>query len=80
MFSEDKKIVIVFNGEIYNFLTIKKELQLLSYSFNSSIDSEVIIKACQAYGLQGCLEKLEGKFAFVLWDEQLQKFFVVRDR
>lgn len=80
MFSEDKNIVIVFNGEIYNFQSIKKELAILGCNFLTSSDTEVIIKAYQAWGMQGCLDKLEGMFAFALWDEKLQKLFVVRDR
>ena len=80
MFSEDKNIVIVFNGEIYNFQSIKKELAILGCNFLTSSDTEVIIKAYQAWGMQGCLDKLEGMFAFALWDEKLLKLFVVRDR
>lgn len=80
MFSEDKNIVTVFNGEIYNFLTIKKELSSLGFSFLTTSDTEVIVKAYEAWGLHGCIEKLEGMFAFALWDTNLQKLFVVRDR
>jgi asparagine synthase (glutamine-hydrolysing) len=80
MFSEDKNLVLVFNGEIYNFLAIKKELQSLSYNFNTSSDTEVILKAYQEWGLKGCLDRLEGMFAFALWDENVKKLFVVRDR
>lgn len=80
MFSEDKNTVIVFNGEIYNFLSIKKELVNLGFTFSTTSDTEVINKAYQAWGLQGCLDKLEGMFAFALWDNQFQKLFVVRDR
>ena len=80
MFSENKKHVLVFNGEIYNFLAIKKELIKLEYTFATSSDTEVLLKAYQAWGLQGCLSKLEGMFAFALWDENLKKLFVVRDR
>jgi asparagine synthase (glutamine-hydrolysing) len=80
MFSEDKNLILVFNGEIYNFLAIKKELQSLSYTFNTSSDTEVILKAYQEWGLKGCLNRLEGMFAFALWDENIKKLFVVRDR
>jgi asparagine synthase (glutamine-hydrolysing) len=80
MCSEDKNIILVFNGEIYNFLLIKKELVASSCTFLTNSDTEVIIKAYQTYGLQGCLDKLEGMFAFALWDEKLQKLFVARDR
>lgn len=80
MFSEDKNIILVFNGEIYNFQSIKKEVATLGCNFLTNSDTEVIIKAYQAWGLQGCLDHLEGMFAFALWDEKLQKIFVVRDR
>lgn len=80
MVSEDKQLVIVFNGEIYNFLKIKNELLELQYSFSTQSDTEVILKAYQAWGLQGCLDRLEGMFAFALWDESCGRLFVVRDR
>jgi asparagine synthase (glutamine-hydrolysing) len=80
MFSEDKKQVIVFNGEIYNFLTIRRELEALHYTFATSSDTEVLLKSFQEWGLKGCLDRLEGMFAFALWDEELKKLFVVRDR
>ena len=80
MFSEDKTLVLVFNGEIYNFLSIKEELITLGFSFTTSSDTEVILKAYEAWGIQTCLDKLEGMFAFALWDEHLKKLFVVRDR
>lgn len=80
MYSEDDNIVLVFNGEIYNFLKIKDELITLNYNFKTSSDTEVIIKAYQAWGTVGCLNKLEGMFAFALWDKKLKKMWVVRDR
>jgi asparagine synthase (glutamine-hydrolysing) len=80
MFSKDKAVAIVFNGEIYNFKTIKKELEVLGIQFVTQSDTEVIIEAYQAWGINKCLEKLEGMFAFSLWDEKTQKLLVVRDR
>lgn len=80
MFSEDKNLILVFNGEIYNFLLIKEELLKLEHTFVTTSDTEVILKAYQEWGLKGCLERLEGMFAFALWDENLKKLFVVRDR
>lgn len=80
MFSEDKNLILVFNGEIYNFLLIKEELLKLEHTFVTTSDTEVILKAYQEWGLISCLERLEGMFAFVLWDENLKKLFVVRDR
>jgi len=80
MFSQDQNIVVVFNGEIYNFQSIKKDLIDLGFSFSTTSDTEVIINAYLAWGLQRCLDKLEGMFAFALLDKQLKKLFVVRDR
>lgn len=80
MFSTDGRLVLVFNGEIYNFISIKEELINLGNSFETTSDTEVILKAYTQWGLEACLSKLEGMFAFALWDQNLQKLFVVRDR
>lgn len=80
MFSADNKQVIVYNGEIYNFLKIKEELQKQGVSFHTQSDTEVILNAYLVWGLEGCLQRLEGMFAFAIWDDVLKKLFVVRDR
>lgn len=80
MFSKDKSVVVIFNGEIYNFKAIKKELELLGVQFTTQSDTEVIIQAYLTWGICECLEKLEGMFAFALWDDKSQKLLVVRDR
>lgn len=80
MFSKDKSVVLIFNGEIYNFKNIKKELESEGVQFNTQSDTEVIMKAYQAWGIDKCLEKLEGMFAFAIWDEKLQKTILIRDR
>lgn len=77
MFSADGKICLVFNGEIYNFLELKSELD--GYSFTSGTDSEVIIAAYLKWGID-CVSKLHGMFAFALWDTDRQELFVARDR
>ncbi|MFT7416833.1 MAG: asparagine synthase (glutamine-hydrolyzing), partial [Glaciecola sp.] len=79
MFSDDKNVVIVFNGEIYNFLELRKNLQQQGVSFRSGTDTEVIIKLYEKLGVD-CLEKLSGMFAFALWDKKLNKLFIARDR
>jgi asparagine synthase (glutamine-hydrolysing) len=79
MFSDDKNVVIVFNGEIYNFLELRKNLQQQGVSFRSGTDTEVIIKLYEKLGVD-CLEKLNGMFAFALWDKKLNKLFIARDR
>ncbi len=71
--------IIVFNGEVYNFKTLRGELEKLGYSFVSESDTEVILYAYKAWGM-GCLEKFIGMFAFSILDKKQEKMFLVRDR
>jgi asparagine synthase (glutamine-hydrolysing) len=80
MFSEDKTVVIVFNGEIYNYQRIREGLIEEGFTFITESDTEVIIKGYQAYGLKGILNKLEGMFAFALFDDRSGSVFLARDR
>ena len=77
-YSADKKIVLVFNGEIYNYIELKKELSA-SYSFITDSDTEVIIAAYLKWGIS-CVEHFLGMFAFALWDDHEQALYLVRDR
>ncbi|MHC3994923.1 asparagine synthase (glutamine-hydrolyzing) [Thiomicrolovo sp. ZZH C-3] len=70
---------MVYNGEVYNFEEIKKELELLGYAFASNSDTEVILKAFHAWGV-ACVEKFRGMFAFVIYDSRAEKLFMFRDR
>ena len=79
MTSSNQQYVIAFNGEIYNFLELRKELEQQGYSFNTHTDTEVILALYQKEGLN-CLDKLNGMFAFALWDKQQKKLFIARDR
>ncbi|MBD0852594.1 asparagine synthase (glutamine-hydrolyzing) [Maribacter arenosus] len=79
MFNEKKTISIVFNGEIYNYIELKEELKKLGHSFVTSSDTEVIIKAYEQWGF-ACQEKLNGMWAFALWDAAKQHLFISRDR
>lgn len=72
-------LTLVYNGEVYNFKEIRDTLIKLGYSFKSNSDTEVIIKAYQAWGIK-CVDHFIGMFAFVLLDEEKQKLFLVRDR
>ncbi|WP_452226937.1 asparagine synthase (glutamine-hydrolyzing) [Lacinutrix cladophorae] len=74
-----KHIHIVFNGEIYNFLEIKKQLQTQGYIFNTTSDTEVLCAAYLEYG-EAFINKLNGMFAFVIYDEKQQRLFGARDR
>jgi len=79
MHNTSKSISIVFNGTIYNYPQLRKQLQAQGMQFSSSGDTEVILKAYEAWGEQ-CVEKLIGMFAFAIWDERIQKLFIARDR
>lgn len=78
LYNNDKSIWITFNGEIYNFLELKTELQE-SYNFNTTTDTEVIVAAYEKWGI-GCVNKLKGMFAFAILDENKNKLFLARDR
>ena len=82
MNSQSGRFTIVFNGEIYNFLDIKKEIEerLPGILWKGSSDTEVLLAGFELFGLQECVSKLVGMFAFGLWDNELQKFCLVRDR
>ena len=79
MHSEDNNIILIFNGEIYNYIELKEELILLGYKFNTSSDTEVIINAYRAWGVN-CQNHFNGMWAFALWDESLKRLFISRDR
>lgn len=79
MFSPDGKKVLVFNGEIYNYIELRKELQALGHAFKSSGDTEVLLHAYLEWGGE-CLEKLNGMWAFIIYDIQKGTLFFSRDR
>ena len=79
MFSKDKRFVIVYNGEIYNFLEIRKELERDGYSLLSNCDTEVILYAYAKWGNK-CFVKFNGMFAIAIYDKQEQKLTLARDR
>ena len=79
MFSDDKSIIIVFNGEIYNYIELKDELTKYGHNFRTDSDTEVIIKSYQQWGLE-CQNKFNGMWSFALWDEKKQQLLLSRDR
>ena len=79
MVDQELRLVLVFNGAIYNYKALRTELQRLGYHFFSHGDSEVIIKAWHAWG-EKCVERLHGMFAFAIWDECKKCLFLARDR
>ena len=80
MISNDGNNVIVFNGEIYNFKEIKKELIAVNHTFLTKSDTEVILIGYKEYGIDKLLNKLEGMFAFALYDKEKEEVFIARDK
>ena len=79
LFNEDGSVVVVFNGEIYNYQDLIPELQALGHVFRTKSDTEVIVHAWEAWG-ESCVDRFRGMFAFGLWDRNRQTFFLARDR
>lgn len=78
-FSEDKRFSLTFNGEIYNYLEIRKALEEKGISFQTQSDTEVLLKSFQLWGVD-CVHKLNGMFAFAIWDDIEKTLTIVRDR
>ena len=76
--NEDQTIWVVLNGEIYNFRDLRKSLEK-KHDFYTNTDTEVIVHAYEEFG-ENCLQKLDGMFAFALWDMEKKKLFIARDR
>ncbi len=79
LFNEDHSVVVVYNGEIYNFSSLAEELRLLGHEFRTHSDTEVIVHAWEQWG-EDCLTHFRGMFAFALWDRNRQTLFLARDR
>ncbi len=78
LYSEDGSLVLVFNGEIYNYQEIREQLREKGYHFRTNTDSEVLLHGYAAYGTE-LLQKLRGMFAFVIWDKREKTLFGARD-
>lgn len=79
MLSADGELVITYNGEVFNFVELRAELEARGHHFRTGSDTEVILHLYQAYGLD-CVSRLNGDFAFALWDSRLRRLVLVRDR
>jgi asparagine synthase (glutamine-hydrolysing) len=78
MLDSKKELIISFNGEIYNYLDLKKKLISKGYTFKSGTDTEVILYGYREYG-QDIVKLLEGMFAFAIWDKRSKELFIARD-
>lgn len=79
LFNEDGSVVVVFNGEIYNYAEVVPELEAAGHVFRTKSDTEVIVHAWEQWGVE-CLERFRGMFAFALWDRNQRTLFMARDR
>ena len=80
MVSHHRHSVLSFNGEIYNYKELRIKLELEGANFHGDSDTEVLLCACERWGVQSTLKKLVGMFAFALWDHTERKLFLARDR
>jgi asparagine synthase (glutamine-hydrolysing) len=79
LYNEDHSVVVTFNGEIFNFKDVEKELLVRGHTFRTRCDTEVIVHAWEEWG-ERCLEHFNGMFAFAIWDQRQQILFLARDR
>ncbi len=79
MLSPDGRLALVFNGEIYNYRELRRELEE-SYSFRSQTDSEVLLAGFATWGWKKLLHRIDGMFAFAIWDSRTQTLYAARDR
>ncbi len=80
MISSDGKWVMVFNGEVYNFIELRRELEAGGRALKGHSDTEVILEACAAWGIETAVKKIIGMFAIAIWSVELNKLFLIRDR
>src|SRR5579871_3567245 len=76
--NEDGSILVVFNGEIYNYQELRHDLSLRGHRFRTESDTEVIVHAYEQFG-EACVEQLRGMFTFALWDRTERKLLAARD-
>jgi asparagine synthase (glutamine-hydrolysing) len=79
MYNDDKSVVLVFNGEVYNYIELRDELKRLGHRFRTSSDTEVVVRAYEQWGVD-CQTRLNGMWAFALWDARASRLFCSRDR
>jgi len=78
MSSADRRFWITYNGEVYNYQQLRRDLEAAGYPFRSHTDTEVVVALFQKLG-EGCLLRLEGMFAFAIWDKETRTLFLARD-
>lgn len=80
MWTRDRSMAIVFNGEVYNYRELRSQLKSLGYQFSSETDTEVVLNAIHCWGIETALGKFLGMFAFAVWDAHKRSLLLARDR
>ena len=80
MWSEDRRHCLCYNGEIYNFRELRRELEAAGHRFRSTGDTEVLLRACIEWGVEATLPRLDGMFAFALYEVESDRLWLARDR
>jgi len=80
IFNEDKTVVVVYNGEIYNFNSLKNDLIKKGHIFKTKTDTEVLVHGYEEWGIDELLSRLNGMFAFCIYDKDKKTIFLARDR
>jgi asparagine synthase (glutamine-hydrolysing) len=79
LYNEDHSVVVTYNGEIFNFMEVERELLQRGHTFRTRSDTEVVVHAWEEWGVE-CLKRFNGMFAFAVWDRRAKTLFVARDR
>ncbi len=80
VYNEDKTLAVVYNGETYNYVELREELEYKGHQFSTHSDTECIVHGFEEWGLEGLLQRMNGMFAFCLYDVRKQEFYIARDR